>query len=126
MVFKVKNPGLALLDNANVKDEFLVIKKQWSLVDQVKECQILKQFDGISYVPTVVAFQISASDATSRAEFNEWCISHLPGGEDIKSMVQRMERRKEVRVTMKPLGTPLSEFRSLKELMARVWVWVFW
>ena len=62
-------------------------------------------------------FQISASDATSWAEFNKWCISHLTGGEDIKLMVQQMEHCKEVRVTMTPLGALLLEFRSLKEFV---------
>jgi hypothetical protein len=112
-VCEVENPEW----DGGTKDGYLIVKRQWVTRDKVKEYAILNELRDVPYVPKVVAFQASGESDTSRADFDEWRMSHLPEGEDIASMVARMDCLVEVRMAITPVGESLLHFRSLKELV---------
>jgi hypothetical protein len=57
----------------------------------MKEYDVLNELRDVPYIPNVVAFQVSSGSETMRAEFDEWCMSHLQEEENLDSMVARMD-----------------------------------
>jgi hypothetical protein len=113
-VYRVKKPKT----DANAKDEYLVVKNGWVDSERKKENEILLELMDVPYIPRVVDYQISGAEATSRADFDQWIALHPEEAtKKINDMARSMDRRKEVRVAITPVGSSIRGFRSLSELV---------
>ena len=110
-VYKVKNPKAKQGDS----DEFLVVKNGWVDSSRTKENETLAELADIPYIPRVVAHQVS--QASTKTHFDEWTGQNPGTHLNVNEMAGRVERRKQVRVAITPVGTSIVDFRSLKELV---------
>jgi hypothetical protein len=112
-VYKVKNPKT----HANGKDEYLIVKNGWVDLRRKKENDILMELSDVPYIPRVVGYHLSGDGETSNADFDDWCSRNPGSAFDTDATAKRVDHLQEVRVAMTPVGTSITDFRSLKELV---------